>query len=243
MVWKDKEHLSFGYSRYLLIKVLFILQKERQKRMAAVDDESDEDGNASDDDSKLVRDPRTISGDDLGDDLEEAPRNKLGWIGEILRRKESELESEDAASTGDSDSEEDDGEDEGSDDGEEEGSGNGDDEGSDEYEEGKTQTIKDWEQSDDDIIDDAKKVMKIKDLKGVDVKGKEVGTVQTKKEKTTLKHPQSELPYTIEAPKTLEEFTSLIDNCSDDQVIEAIRRIRTFNAITVAAENKKKMQV
>ncbi|KAF3650088.1 Adenine nucleotide alpha hydrolases-like superfamily protein isoform 1 [Capsicum annuum] len=222
---------------------LELLEKERQKRMAAVDDESDEDGNASDDDSKLVRDPRTISGDDLGDDLEEAPRNKLGWIGEILRRKESELESEDAASTGDSDSEEDDGEDEGSDDGEEEGSGNGDDEGSDEYEEGKTQTIKDWEQSDDDIIDDAKKVMKIKDLKGVDVKGKEVGTVQTKKEKTTLKHPQSELPYTIEAPKTLEEFTSLIDNCSDDQVIEAIRRIRTFNAITVAAENKKKMQV
>ncbi|KAH0643386.1 hypothetical protein KY289_034360 [Solanum tuberosum] len=229
---------------------LEMLEQERQKRMAAAaDDGSEEDGNASDDDSKLIKDPRTISGDDLGDDLEEAPRTKLGWIAEILRKKESELEGEDAASTGDSESEEDDGEDEGSDDGEDEES-----DGSDE-EQGKTQTIKDWEQSDDDVIDteeedddegsgdDAKKVMKIKDHKQVAVKGKEVGTLQTKKEKKTVKHQQSELPYTIEAPKTLEEFTSLIDNCSDDQVIEAIKRIRAFNAITVAAENKKKMQV
>ncbi|MCD7445924.1 hypothetical protein HAX54_024624 [Datura stramonium] len=237
---------------------LELLEQERQKRMAASDDESDEDGNASDDNSKLVKDPRTISGDDLGDDLEEVPRTKLGWIGEILRRKESELESEDAASTGDSESEEDDGEDEGSDDGEDEGSDDGEDEGSDDgedEEQGKTQTIKDWEQSDDDIIDtdveddaedsgdDAKKVMKIKDHKEVVVKGKEIGTLPTKKEKTSVKHQQSELPYTIEAPQNLEEFTSLIDNCSDDQVIEAIRRIRAFNAITFAAENKKKMQV
>ncbi|XP_019257702.1 PREDICTED: nucleolar protein 14 [Nicotiana attenuata] len=236
---------------------LELLEQERQKRMAAADDESDEDGNASDDNSKLVKDPRTVSGDDLGDDLEEVPRTKLGWIGEILRRKESELESEDAASTGDSDGEEDDGEDEESDDGEDEGKNDGEDEGSDEYDEeqGKTQTIKDWEQSDDDIIDteledddegfgdDAKKVVKIKDHKEVPIKGKQVGTLQTEKEKVTVKHRQNELPFTIEAPKTLEEFTSLIDNCSDDQVIEAIRRIRAFNAITVAAENKKKMQV
>ncbi|XP_060215058.1 uncharacterized protein LOC132641933 [Lycium barbarum] len=236
---------------------LELLEQERQKRMAAADDGSDEDGDASDDNSKLVKDPRTISGDDLGDDLEEVPRNKLDWIGEILKRKESELESEDAASTGDSESEDDDGEDAGSDDEEDEGNDDGEDEGSDEYDEeqGTAQTIKDWEQSDDDIIDtevedddeesddDAKKVLKIKDQKEVSVKGKEVGTSQTKKEKTTVKHQQSELPYTIEAPKTLEEFTSLIDSCSNDQIIEAIRRIRTFNAITVAAENKKKMQV
>lgn len=217
--------------------------------MAAADDGSDEDGNTSDDDSKLVKDPRTISGDDLGDDLEEVPNNKLGWIAEILRRKESELKSEDGASSGESESEEDDGEDEGSDDEEDEGSDEEDEE------QGKRQTIKDWEKSDDDIIDteeedddegsgdDAKKVMKIKDHKEVASKGKEVSTSQTQKEKTSVKHQQSELPYTIEAPKMLDEFTSLIDNCSDDQVIEAIRRIRAFNAVTVAAENKKKMQV
>ncbi|CAN4122028.1 unnamed protein product [Withania somnifera] len=242
---------------------LELLEQERKKRMAAADDGSDEDGTAFDDNSKLVKVPRTISGDDLGDDLEEVPRNKLGWIAEMLRNKESELESEDAASAGDSESEEDDGEDEGSDNGEDEGSDE------DDEEQGKTETIKDWEQSDDDVTDteeedndegtgddtkkvmkikdhtgdDTKKVMKIKDHKEVDVKQKEVGTLQTKKEKTTVKHQQNELPYTIEAPKTLEEFTSLIDNCSDDQVIEAIRRIRAFNAITVAAENKKKMQV
>lgn len=228
---------------------LELLEQERQKRMAAADDGSDEDGNTSDDDSKLVKDPRTISGDDLGDDLEEVPNNKLGWIAEILRRKESELKSEDGASSGESESEEDDGEDEGSDDEEDEGSDEEDEE------QGKRQTIKDWEKSDDDIIDteeedddegsgdDAKKVMKIKDHKEVASKGKEVSTSQTQKEKTSVKHQQSELPYTIEAPKMLDEFTSLIDNCSDDQVIEAIRRIRAFNAVTVAAENKKKMQV
>nr|XP_016449286.1 PREDICTED: nucleolar protein 14-like [Nicotiana tabacum] len=140
---------------------------------------------------------------------------------------------------------------------EDEGSDDGEDEGSDEYDEeqGKTQTIKDWEQSDDDIIDteledddkgfgdDGKKVVKIKGHKEVSIKGKQVGTLQTEKEKVNVKHRQNELPYTIEAPKTLEEFNSLIDNCSDDQVMEAIRRIRAFNAITVAAENKKKMQV
>ncbi|XP_019248390.1 PREDICTED: mitotic apparatus protein p62-like [Nicotiana attenuata] len=182
---------------------LELLEQERQKRMAAADDESDEDGNASDDNSKLVKDPRTVSGDDLGDDLEEVPRTKLGWIGEILRRKENELESEDAASSGDSD----DGEDEGSDDGEDEGNDDGEDEGSDEYDEeqGKTQTIKDWEQSDDDIIDteledddegfgdDAKKVVKIKDHKEVSIKGKQVGTLQTEKEKRPK--PLRSLPH------------------------------------------------
>ncbi|KAL2559181.1 Nop14-like protein [Forsythia ovata] len=45
------------------------------------------------------------------------------------------------------------------------------------------------------------------------------------------------------APKTYEEFSALLENCSDDQIVEAIRRIRTFNAISVAAENRKKMQV
>ncbi|MCE3217153.1 hypothetical protein HAX54_010666 [Datura stramonium] len=113
---EEKERLELRRYRYTMAETrtlcLFIpcitmavfgsTMQERQKRMAASDDESDEDGNASDDNSKLVKDPRTISGDDLGDDLEEVPRTKLGWIGEILRRKESELESEDAASTGDS---------------------------------------------------------------------------------------------------------------------------------------------
>ena len=56
-------------------------------------------------------------------------------------------------------------------------------------------------------------------------------------------HKKGELPYTIEAPKSFEEFSALLENYSDDQVVEAIRRIRTYNAIAVAAENRKKMQV
>ncbi|GFP87290.1 nucleolar protein 14 [Phtheirospermum japonicum] len=60
-------------------------------------------------------------------------------------------------------------------------------------------------------------------------------------EKERLEH--LELPYTIEAPKNFEEFSALVENRSDDQILEAIRRIRTFNAISIAAENRKKIQV
>ncbi|GKE32942.1 nucleolar protein 14, partial [Tanacetum coccineum] len=48
---------------------------------------------------------------------------------------------------------------------------------------------------------------------------------------------QVDLPYTIEAPKTMDDLTVLLDNRSDEEIIEAIRRIRAFNAIKVEAEN------
>ncbi|KVI05291.1 Nucleolar protein 14 [Cynara cardunculus var. scolymus] len=54
---------------------------------------------------------------------------------------------------------------------------------------------------------------------------------------------QGDLPYTIEAPKTMDDLSSLLENRSDSEIIEAIRRIRAFNAIKVAAENRKKIQV
>ncbi|KAK4399870.1 hypothetical protein Sango_1093100 [Sesamum angolense] len=86
------------------------LEEERQKRMVGADDSTNEDANSSEeDDVESSKQIRHISGDDLGDSFshEDKPRTKVGWIDEILRRKnDSELESDDAASSGESEDEE-----------------------------------------------------------------------------------------------------------------------------------------
>ncbi|KAL0408763.1 UNVERIFIED_CONTAM: Nucleolar protein 14 [Sesamum radiatum] len=124
------------------------LEEERQKRMVAADDSSNEDANSSEeDDDESSKQIRHISGDDLGDSFshEDKPRTKVGWIDEILRRKnDSELESDDAVSSGES---EDDDEEEEDDEEEAEGSDG------DHDEDDKAQSLKDWEQSDDDNIE------------------------------------------------------------------------------------------
>nr|GMD81684.1 nucleolar protein 14 isoform X1 [Ipomoea batatas] len=221
------------------------LEEERKKRMIAADDSSDEDdNNAYDDNDASAKKP--ISGDDLGDSFnDEKPRPKLGWIDEILRREnEDNSENEDESSDNDSESDEDDPEEEGSDE-------------DDEHK--KSQTVKDWEQSDDENVgtnledseDDfgegvikESKVEKKSNL--IEAERKEKDKIDTEKSQSPLKQHSAqrvELPYTIEAPKSFEEFTTLLEKCSDEQVIEAISRIRAFNAIKVAAENRKKMQV
>ncbi|CAH9117309.1 unnamed protein product [Cuscuta epithymum] len=233
------------------------LEEERKKRMVAADESSDEDDNACEEDKDAsIKAP--ISGDDLGDSFshEEEPKSKLGWIDAILKREnEDNSENEDKSSTA-SENEEEDLEEEDDDDDEGEGTGK-DDDGDDLA---KSQTVKDWEQSDDENLDtdfeddeddfgdniakEHEEVNKTNLL--LEAEGKEKCKILiTDKSKPYLKQhsAQVELPYTIEAPKCFEEFTSLLDKCSDDQIIEAIKRIRTFNAIKVAAENRKKMQV
>lgn len=217
-------------------------QEERQKRMAAGNDSSDEDADGSDDFDASAKRLRSLSGDDLGDSFfhEEEQRNRLGWIEQVLRKDNADdLKSEDAASTEDSESSENDSENEESDE---------DDNGSD-----KTHLLKDWEQSDDDRLgtdleedeDDDGDLVKTQ-KKDPGNKGRHINLSDTGTMKATAKQhsvQQGELPYTIEAPKSLEEFTSLLENRTDDQIVEAIRRIRAFNAINIAAENRKKMQV
>ncbi|KAJ7541990.1 hypothetical protein O6H91_10G084500 [Diphasiastrum complanatum] len=51
------------------------------------------------------------------------------------------------------------------------------------------------------------------------------------------------LPYVIEAPQSLEEFTKLVGNRSLEELVTVIRRIRACNAISLAVENRKKMQI
>ncbi|CAI9775189.1 unnamed protein product [Fraxinus pennsylvanica] len=229
------------------------LEEERQKRIFAGDDSSDEDSDASEDKEASSKKLRSISGDDLGDSFSQdaVPKTKLGLIADILRSEnDNDLESDDDDDASeDSEDDEDHDEDEGS------------DEDGNEYD--KTQSLKDWEQSDDDNGDSYSEdggggdeeekeddigihVEMTNDKMSSGSNGKQKDSLDARKVKTNIKKDllgQGELPYTIEAPKTFEEFSALLENRSDDQIVEAIRRIRTFNAISVAAENRKKIQV
>lgn len=236
------------------------LEEERQKRMHAADDSSDEDFDGSRDEDVSRRKLRSISGDDLGDSFaaDEETNTKLGWINDMLEKHADEVEGEEGTSSEGSES-----------DGEDDEEETGDDDVDDNDEECKrTSSLKDWEQSDDDKFDtdleveggrtgDEENSVDDDDDDDEDhvLEGRKKSTVINKKQrnlsdpdnvKAVSKQPINQvedLPYTIEAPKSLEELSSLLKNRPESQIIEAIRRIRTFNAISVAAENRKKMQV
>lgn len=229
--------------------------------MHAVDDSSDEDVDGSRNEDAFRRRLTSISGDDLGDSFtaEDETNTKVGWINEMLEKHADEVESEDGASSEGSES--------GGEDDEEE-TGDHDDIDSDEDFK-KTSSLKDWEQSDDDKFDTDLEVedgrtgdeeTSVDDDDGDDeeeheLEGRKKSTAVKQKQKN-LSDPENvkavskqplnqieDLPYTIEAPKSLEELSLLLKDRSESQIVEAIRRIRTFNAISVAAENRKKMQV
>ncbi|XP_050119391.1 uncharacterized protein LOC126596770 [Malus sylvestris] len=234
------------------------LEEERQKRMLATDINSDDDNEDAETPSNHNK-PRPISGDDLGDSfsLDEEPRIKKGWVDEILERKDaSDSESEEGDASEDSESPEDDSE--GSDKDINLGEMN--------------LFMKDWEQSDDDSLgtdldeeeekedgseaheedDDAdeeevepRKLKKMKKIDASEASKKEGDSLDAKKISQDGKRPstQSDLPYLIEAPKSFEEFGALVDNLSNADIVLIINRIRKSNAIKLAAENGKKMQV
>nr|KJB78311.1 hypothetical protein B456_012G185400 [Gossypium raimondii] len=229
------------------------LEEERQKRMLATDYSSDEDGENAEKD--YAQRPRAISGDDLGDSfaLDDEPGNKKGWVDEILERKDAnDSEDEDEDDSEDLGSAEDTDEDEESEEEEED----------DENECEKTLSLKDWEQSDDnnvgtDLEEDEETDEHDEAIGDEDVDKKSrnktnktelkkcVESVDAKKPKASGKHTSTKLdiPFIIEAPKNLEELSSLLENHSNDDVIVIINRIRASNAIKLAAENRKKMQV
>ncbi|KAL3644602.1 hypothetical protein CASFOL_009782 [Castilleja foliolosa] len=227
------------------------LEEERQKRMMSAHDSGNENDD-DDDDEDVVGDEsekqtKHISGDDLGDSFSAVPKIKPVWIDDIIRKdNDINLEIEDPVSSGETD----DDDDEDDDDDDEEGSDE--DDGEDE----KAESLKDWEQSDDDIIETNDDDIDDGIGKGEDMLEKRKKITESR---CKLKDNESannakiiaiddliqkvELPYTIEAPKNFEEFSVLVENRSDDQILEAIRRIRAFNAISIAAENRKKIQV
>lgn len=215
-------------------------------------DEEDEDA-----EKPSSQRPRAISGDDLGDSfvLDEEPRAKKGWVDEILERDAENSDSEEGDSSADSENSENGSDEEGS------------DEDNDVREEGLS--IKDWEQSDDENLEidldreededeehDEDDYADKKDIKPIDSKKEQnIHSVETseghkdslhaRRKTADEKQPSMrlELPYLIEAPKSFEEFCALLDNCSNSDTILIINRIRASNAIKLAAENRKKMQV
>ncbi|KAJ6324635.1 hypothetical protein OIU76_011848 [Salix suchowensis] len=233
------------------------LEEDRKKRMLVADDSSDEE---NDDAEKLsAQRPRSISGDDLGDSfsLDEEPRTTKGWVDEILARKEADdSDNEDDDSSEESASENDDG------DGEGEGSDEDDTDGDgDEHE--KSLSLKDWEQSDDDNLGIDLEENEEHDSRGVVGEIEPISRKKSKKtdafeprkgdkksldgKKIKANHEQHstqpDIPHIIEAPKSFEEFCAILENCSNENVILVVDRIRKSNAIQLAAENRKKMQV
>ncbi|KAG8634316.1 nucleolar protein 14 isoform X2 [Manihot esculenta] len=230
------------------------LEEERKKRMLAINDSSDEEND--DNEKPLTQRPRSISGDDLGDSfsLHDEPKPGKGWVDEILERRDvDDSENEDDNSSEDSENAEDDGDSEGSDESE-----------SDEHKDvsDKTLSLKDWEQSDDDNLgtdledneeehndklDDENEEMERRGCKKPK-KNDNINSREGDGESLVAKHvnqlsTEPDIPFLIEAPKSFEELCALLDNCSNANVIVVVNRIRASNAIKLAAENRKKMQV
>lgn len=231
------------------------LEQERQDRMHANDDASEEDDDDSEDDDKPPTNKRShVSGDDLGDSftVDDKSPNKKGWVDEILGKNDTDdTEDEDSGNSDESDESEDD-------------EGGTEDEGDD----GKAESLKDWEQSDDDDIgadllneenksdEEGGEDNKLHDGIGDKKDERLVNSERKEKKKTALRdlgktkegiaQPSSlkkELPFKINAPGSMEELYALFQDRSNEDIIEAIRRIRICNAIALAAENRKKMQV
>lgn len=218
--------------------------------MLAADDHSDEEN--EDAEKSSSQRPRSISGDDLGDSflVDEEPRTRKGWVDDILERRDAD----------DDESEEDDSSEEfGS--AEDGSNGEESDEDNDEHED---LSLKSWERSDDDNPET--NLGSEEDDEDDDANENKVGIRESEEEKNanavenSIRHKDSldskkinadgklalarlELPYLIEAPKSLEELCALLDNCSNADIILIINRIQASNAIKLAAENRKKMQV
>ncbi|KAK9101020.1 hypothetical protein Scep_024450 [Stephania cephalantha] len=226
------------------------LEEERQKRMAAPDYSSDEDGiDHIDNNSTSIAKRRSSSGDDLGDSfsLDKESRNKKGWVDEILERDATSSENEnDSLSIEGSESDESDTHQESEDDGNPP----------------NPMSLQDWEQSDDENFSTD---MEEEDKEGEEVEGMDRRSIRKKEEdiapkiKAKKEDPSTSekrktsgeqvmghldtLPFVLEAPSSLAELCALLDNRTDAEVVEGISRIRACNAIKLASENRKKMQV
>ncbi|KAG0589628.1 hypothetical protein KC19_1G034800 [Ceratodon purpureus] len=233
------------------------LEKKRKQRMlggAESDDDDDEDESDKDEEQSRRQQKmkkREISGDDLGENfVMEDEYQEKGWVDEVLARKDDSDEDDDE----DEDDEDDEGSDDGSEDDEAGSEGSDDEDGSEESE--------DWEHSEDELegisgipklsAKDQDLLDKLLAAKKGPKPEKEVRNLLEKESKVPqkLKKALSEvheldnaLPYVIDAPQTLLEFRQLVDKRSIEDLGIAVERIRKCNAISLAAENRKKMQV
>ncbi|KAK1268297.1 hypothetical protein QJS04_geneDACA005298 [Acorus gramineus] len=232
---------------------LELLEEERKKRMLASDESGDESDDEKDDGGEDLDRPeklRSLSGDDLGDSFssEKTLANKKGWVDEIIEREDMDhTEDEEDGSSEGSQSEDDQRDDDDDDEDSDSTGSDSDDENRD------LLSVKNWEQSDDDDLSsdeeeeakDERGMKKVED-NGSSKKDKQEVLPGSKKSSESAKPPsakQETLPFVIEAPTSLTELSSLLDNRSNNEIVEAINRIRACSAIKLASENRRKMQV
>ncbi|KAK1293044.1 hypothetical protein QJS10_CPB17g02100 [Acorus calamus] len=200
---------------------LELLEEERKKRMLASDESGDESDDEKDDGGEDLDRPeklRSLSGDDLGDSFssEKMLANKKGWVDEIIEREDMDhTEDEEDGSSEGSQSEDDQGDNDDDEDSDSAGS-DSDDENRD------LLSVKNWEQSDDDNLStdeeeeakDERGMKKVED-DGSSKKDKQEVLPGSKKSSESAKPPsakQETLPFVIEAPTSLTELSSLLDN-------------------------------
>lgn len=223
--------------------------------------ESDQDEEESRRQQKKKR--REISGDDLGENfVMEDEYQENGWVDEVLARKGDSDEDEDEDEDDDEDEEDDD---DGSSARSEE---DADSEGSDDEDESEGSEDEDWENSEDELAGiegipklsakDQNLLDKLIAAKSGPKPEEQVKNLLEKELKIPLRAEKakkakkpvsggneldSALPYVIDAPQTLVDFRQLVDSRSIKDLEVAVERIRKCNAISLAAENRKKMQV
>ncbi|XP_020598862.1 nucleolar protein 14 isoform X2 [Phalaenopsis equestris] len=218
------------------------LEEERLNRMEAIDEDEGYD-DTEDEVKPSSRLDRYVSGDDLGDSFSTIKNgvNEKGWVDAIFEREENEEHEEEDCSSS-----------EGSENNEDDQEGTDDDNASDgcgakgvEY--ADMSAIHVWQQSDadDDIGVEEGQEPDEKEMTKANIDVLRADSVICHKIEVNDKCAQAQegLPYVIEAPKTLTEICSLLDNRSDVEVVEIIRRIRAYNSISLGAENRRKMQV
>ncbi|GAB2262460.1 hypothetical protein Droror1_Dr00003457 [Drosera rotundifolia] len=211
-----------------------VMEKDRQRRKLPTDDSSGEEDDAPEDHrAALAQRSRPVSGDDLGDSfsLDEKVERGKGWVDEILGR-ENIHDSEDGTNSDDSESDEQDSD--GTDDENDENAG----------------TLKEWEQDDDDLgadveVDEEEDEKRLEGMNGdcqemidasVKHRGGKADILSIPREiKTQLK----ELPSKLGVPSGMDELRLLLENRSNEEIIEAIRQIRVQTPIK---ENRKKIQ-
>jgi nucleolar protein 14 len=193
-------------------------------------DDENEDSDEEPDSRRANKKKRLeLSGDDLGENfvLDDEEQEGKGWVDEVMARN--------------GDEEADSGE-EGS--GEEEGDSEEDDDEEDDEEEADDSA--DGDDSDEQFSDEddlPNKQTSLKEFERPSAKAKKDLVMEEATAVKMLSSEAEELPFVISAPESLGEFRGLVDHRSTEDLGVAIQRIRTCNAISLAAENRKKMQV
>lgn len=220
------------------------LEEKRKKRMLGEVGSEDSDLEETDP-AQVPREAKwkrsQVSGDDLGENfLMSDDQPKKGWVDEVLARNNDEEEDSTNEEDDDTSMDEDciSGQSSG-DDGE-----NGDLSNSDREVSEERGLDASWEESNEDnMINSSGNSLSQNLVKGVEGKKRDVESLVEAARDFKHSSSGSQLPFVIEAPKSLEELKSLVDNRSIDDLLVAIQRIRTCNSIRLAAENRRKMQV